>query len=209
MRRLDFDALVQQLERLPGDTLSPARVGRMLSDVALHPHALAPFLWFRPRGYARNVVHRTPRFEVMVLCWEEGACSPVHDHAGQDCWLRVEHGALGLDDYRLVEGGAGEAGYARLLQEHGAHVGWPGTVDRRSAEAGVHRVRVLEGPAVSVHVYSRPVERMRVFDVRNHRCETRAVRDDTEGGVPLHGRPVELVHRPWLLVGRGEASTGR
>ena len=36
---------------------------------------------FVAEGYARNLVCRTPSFELLVLCWRPGQESTIHDHA--------------------------------------------------------------------------------------------------------------------------------
>jgi predicted metal-dependent enzyme (double-stranded beta helix superfamily) len=43
----------------------------------VHPHAL-----FSERRYARNLVYKDPHFEIMIMCWNAGQRSSIHDHAG-------------------------------------------------------------------------------------------------------------------------------
>ncbi|MCI0569551.1 MAG: cysteine dioxygenase family protein [Myxococcaceae bacterium] len=184
MQRLGLEDVVTRLRKMPGRTLVPAEVAHVLRGVVLEPRSLAPFLWFRPDGYTRNVVHRDERFEVLVLCWAPGAASPIHDHEGQDCWLRVEQGVLALEDFRLCRGGEAP-GPAQLETTPLVRRAMPGHVDRRTVRAGIHRVHCLDTPAVTVHVYSRPVHECLVFDMERRECSVRTVHDDTVGGVPL------------------------
>jgi len=44
--------------------------------------------------YSRNLIARNKYFTLMLLCWPPKAVSPIHDHGGSECWLRVVQGAL-------------------------------------------------------------------------------------------------------------------
>lgn len=39
------------------------------------------FMFWNPHKYARNLIEITPLFEAILLCWNEGQESPIHDHA--------------------------------------------------------------------------------------------------------------------------------
>jgi cysteine dioxygenase len=42
--------------------------------------------------YARNHLAKSPWYELIVLCWKHGQCSPIHDHFGSACGVRVIDG---------------------------------------------------------------------------------------------------------------------
>jgi cysteine dioxygenase len=64
------------------------------------------------RGYARTLIHRDDAFELLVLSWAPGSRAPLHDHAGQDCWLVPLAGAFDLDDYAIVAASASASSIA-------------------------------------------------------------------------------------------------
>lgn len=39
------------------------------------------FIFWNPHKYSRNLIEITPQFEAILLCWNEGQESPIHDHA--------------------------------------------------------------------------------------------------------------------------------
>lgn len=39
------------------------------------------YAFFCKHSYSRNLVHIDDNFEMIVLCWEEGQESPVHNHS--------------------------------------------------------------------------------------------------------------------------------
>ena len=53
--------------------------------------------------YTRNLIKKSPYFTLMLLCWPPAICSPIHDHGGSECWLRVCSGGLEERFYNLPE----------------------------------------------------------------------------------------------------------
>ena len=39
--------------------------------------------------YTRNCITENERFELLLLCWEEGQYTPIHDHGGEECWVKI------------------------------------------------------------------------------------------------------------------------
>lgn len=190
MDAVSLDEVVRRLrEELPGGT-GPAWLG----GVRLVAESLRPYLHFVRRRYTRNLVYRDARMEVLLLCWDTGAASPIHDHGGQRCWLRVLAGVLLVEDFPLLSGGR-EPGPARLGPARTLGPVGEGHLDFRSEADGIHRVRVLQGPAVTLHVYAAPVETCLVFDARRHRCASRRLGYHSVFGgrvreaPPAEGRP--------------------
>jgi cysteine dioxygenase len=165
---LPLDEVVRRLrEEAPGGA-GPAWLG----GVRLEAESLRPYLHFVRGRYTRNLVYRDAHREVLLLCWDTGAASPIHDHGGQRCWLRILSGVLLLEDFALLSGGR-VPGPARLGPPRTRGPVGAGAVDFRSPEDSIHRVRVLEGPAVTLHVYAAPVEECLIFDTRLHSCVSR------------------------------------
>ena len=45
-------------------------------------------------GYSRNCITRRDSFEMILICWDEGAKTPIHDHDGQHCWVLQVSGPI-------------------------------------------------------------------------------------------------------------------
>jgi cysteine dioxygenase len=45
-------------------------------------------------------------FSLMLLCWNPGKFSPIHDHPSDGCWLRVLEGAVQEVRYGMETEGA-------------------------------------------------------------------------------------------------------
>jgi cysteine dioxygenase len=68
---------------------------------------VASHMRFRDEHYARNLVCRTPQFELLVLCWKPGQASTIHDHAGSLNVTRAYSGSLTSRQFRRRSGGPG------------------------------------------------------------------------------------------------------
>lgn len=101
---------------LPDATLVAALVAgdrdavasRLAGDDMVSPDALRPYIYFDgTKPYTRNIVTVNEHYALIVMCWSPGRSSPVHDHAGSGCWLRVLSGEL---TESLYSGPLGEGG---------------------------------------------------------------------------------------------------
>lgn len=123
-----------------------------------------------PGGYTRTCVHRDDRFEVLILNWDAGAVSAVHDHGGQHCWMMVLEGQLLVDDYVRLDRGD-EPGVARVVPR-GSRLMPPGGLDLRSRPFDLHRVSAPPNvPTLSLHVYAGPLAEFLIYDEKAQRCE--------------------------------------
>src|SRR5262249_46158871 len=117
-----------------------------------------------PRRYTRNLVYRNDLFELIALCWEAGSQSPIHNHAGQLCWVTIQQGALRFENYKSLDG-PGPGDRVRLVPNGGLDRADPGCLDLRQLDDGIHRVsNPFNERAVSLHVSSRPYDTCLAYD---------------------------------------------
>lgn len=119
-----------------------------------------------PGRYRRHQVVTDDRFgfTVVVLLWEPGAVTPVHDH---DTWcvFGLLEGELEITNYGLVD----DDGQGPLrLSEVGREQMRAGLIgDNRQPDTEVHRVRNIGTErATSLHVYGADLTRRTLFDGR-------------------------------------------
>lgn len=83
--------LVAALVAGDGDTVA----ARLAGDELVNAAALRPYIFFDgTKPYTRNVITVNEHYALIAMCWSPGRASPVHDHAGSGCWLRVVSGEL-------------------------------------------------------------------------------------------------------------------
>ncbi len=167
--------LVDALHGL-GDELEPSRVAATLRTVRVDDRSLAPFLSFAPGRYTRNLIARTPAFELIAICWDRDARSAIHDHAESDCAFVLQQGAMACENWRITKGGEHEGPCA--LARLGSSALRAGDIDQRTGPLSLHRVGADGGPAISLHVYSRPIESFFLFEEEG-RCRRVTARYDT------------------------------
>ena len=78
---------------------------RGLKRVRLERAMLEPFVQFSPERYRRNLMHAGPAYHALVLCWRNGQRSPIHDHRGSACAVRVIHGDATETVFQVTEEG--------------------------------------------------------------------------------------------------------
>ena len=123
---------------------------------------LEPYTFFSEKRYTRNLLHKRPEYEVLLLCWMPNQISPIHGHEGEKCWMRVESGELYFTNYVEKENASGEV----TVEPLDSQVGGQGFVD---GPAIIHRVanQTLK-PAMSLHLYAKPFAQCDVFDEEKH-----------------------------------------
>jgi uncharacterized NAD(P)/FAD-binding protein YdhS len=82
--------LIMRLEDVvPGDTDALAEV--LQSELSFDD--IRAFVRFGADNYQRNLLHKTPRVELRLLCWRPGQSSTLHGHGDAACAFRVMRGA--------------------------------------------------------------------------------------------------------------------
>ncbi|MDR3638562.1 MAG: FAD/NAD(P)-binding protein [Isosphaeraceae bacterium] len=141
------------------DALPYAELLQALKGLDVDRADLAGALSFDDRGYRRVAIWRRPHFEALVLCWKSGQTSPIHDHTGSSCAVRVIDG-------RATETRFAPSPCGRLIPRHtrvfatGAVLGCPGS--------GIHQMGNLEmagSDLVTLHIYSPPPLRWQFYSL--------------------------------------------
>jgi cysteine dioxygenase len=120
---------------------------------------LRDFIRFSAQGYTRNLVRAGTWYHVLVLCWRNGQRSPIHDHAGSSCCVRVLRGTMTETRFEFAPNGH--------VKAVGSCDFPPGTVIG-SEDIDLHQVSNLQaGTAdlVTLHVYSPPLQRMGTYSL--------------------------------------------
>jgi cysteine dioxygenase len=153
-----LDRLFQYLDGLQGR----ATVGELaarLSKATIGCDDVAAHVRFLDRGYARNLVRAGQWYHVLVLCWRNGQRSPIHDHVGSSCAVRILRGTATETLFRIAPSGDIFATTSRELPA-GSICG--------SEDTDLHQVSNLQAAnadLVTLHVYSPPLTRMGTYSL--------------------------------------------
>src|SRR5262252_7694904 len=84
-----------------------------LSSTQVVVDTLLPYLIWDRQHYTRNLIDKTPLYELIAICWEVGQVSSVHNHRDQNCWMAVPIGRLEVENFRVLAQDV-DAGKCRL-----------------------------------------------------------------------------------------------
>jgi len=98
---LPINDWIEVLKRIPEAEFTIERVYRDLRQYRVSPESLAPYLFFARSHYTRNLIYKSPLFELLAICWEVGQVSRIHNHRDQNCWMVVSIGRLRVRNFRV------------------------------------------------------------------------------------------------------------
>lgn len=148
---------IEELKHTAKDLRLPD-LRRVILNLKLDFAEISPYIQFTENHYARNLVYKTPDFEVLLLCWRAGQRSPIHDHGSSICTVYTVNGVLSADNYRKTAGGHVRADYSEDFK--------PGSVlSIQTTE--IHQVSNLQDSSdlISLHFYLSPLENNFVYSV--------------------------------------------
>jgi cysteine dioxygenase len=185
-KQVSIQNFVAQLRKFPEADFQPTEQLRgFLQDTPLNPDSLAPYLTWDRQHYTRNLIDKTPLYELLAICWEVGQASSVHNHRDQNCWMAVPIGRLLVENFHVVHQdialGKCTIEVAETVEMNPSH---PCAVDPLEP---VHRVlnpREFNQRAVSLHVYSRPFDTCIVYSAEQGTCGEIELHYTTEYGKP-------------------------
>jgi cysteine dioxygenase len=155
-----FDALDDYHHRVPLDELT-----RRIEDLSIGFDDVAPFAHFGARTYQRNLMHEGPGYQALILCWRAGQRSPIHDHRGSSCGVRVLRGIATETFFDRTPDGYIYATASRQLAE-GSVCG--------SQDDDIHQMSNLQcggADLVTLHVYSPALIQMGMYSLTDRRIE--------------------------------------
>jgi cysteine dioxygenase len=155
-----IDAIFKELDRETTRLSLPA-ILEWIQGNRLTTESLAEYMVFHTDRYVRNLVHAGPAYQALVLCWRSGQRSPIHNHRGSNCGVRVLRGIATETVFAKAPNGMPYAVGSRDLSA--GHV-------CASADADMHQMSNLQASGtdlVTLHVYSPPLLRMEMFSLES------------------------------------------
>ena len=121
---------------------------------------------FGDKAYRRNLLHEGPAYHALIICWRPGQRSPIHDHSGSSCAVRVLQGIATETMIAMTRQGLV---YATSSSNYpvGSVIG--------SYDGDTHQISNLQPPGqdlVTLHIYSPPLLRMNRFSLTDSHVES-------------------------------------
>jgi len=94
---------VTELRKFPEAAFDQTeQIRQFLQQTPLDAASLVPYLTWDRQHYTRNLIDKTPLYELIAICWEVGQISSIHNHRDQNCWMAVPIGRLLVENFRVV-----------------------------------------------------------------------------------------------------------
>ena len=129
----------------------------ILSRYAVPSHDLEPYFRWNTRHYTRTCIHRNDEFELLVICYEPGQRTSIHDYDSQTAWIHPVMGEVAEERYTRKKDSGLVLTRELLLR--------PGTDDALTNGTAIHRFS-NRGPerAVTLNLYAKPMRKWRVYE---------------------------------------------
>lgn len=102
----------------------------------------------------RYLINKDDSSELILMIWGPGSLSPIHDHAGSECWTTILKG-------QLLERTFSKSPMTFLDEQ----IIMTGTISHIDKDEGVHQLlNSSHEPAYSLHLYKKPLAHCSVFD---------------------------------------------
>lgn len=138
------------------DDIDPLEHGKIMKRIKISAHELLPYATWSKQGYTRNCLARTETYEVILLCWDINAKTPIHGHGGEDCWVYQVQGTV--EEIRLKE-------HAGTFKETQRIALTPGKLTYMNDQMGYHTIENTSTQrAMTLHIYASPIDSCKVFN---------------------------------------------
>ncbi len=168
----DLDALSEVIQGLVSAAPGPASpetalVRNYLQHIEISPEERRRFYSVSRDRYTRNLICHNAKFTMLILCWSGGQQSPIHDHSGSACFVKVLEGKL--TETRYAYPAEEDADREVPLRETALATFSPGAVTYIDDSLGLHKMAnpSAEDLCATLHIYSPPYSSAKIFNLAN------------------------------------------
>jgi cysteine dioxygenase len=134
----------------------PSEYNEILRKVELGPNDFDIYCSWSDESYTRNCIVDNEKFELILLCWEKGQKTPIHDHGGEECWVKVIEGEFRETIYtKNCEG---------VLSEVKSAISKSNDITYMVDFMGFHSLEnVSDKRSLSLHLYAKPIRSCNIY----------------------------------------------
>ena len=145
----------------------------ILRSMKLPISAFDNYCSWSAESYTRNCITENDKFELILICWEQGQITPIHNHDGQECWVRIIEGEFSETIYNANEDG--------LLKRFKSTISKSNDITYMVDFMGFHTLENLSKKrSISLHLYAKPIRSCKIFDENSMKFETIDLVYDTD-----------------------------
>jgi len=129
----------------------------IIHSLQLEPNAFEKYASWSKKSYTRNCIADTDKFELILICWNAGHQTSIHDHGGEECWVKVIEGEFKETVYKQVESGELILLKTKFSKEN--------DITYMKDFMGYHRLESSANKrSMSLHLYAKPIRSCNVFN---------------------------------------------
>ena len=171
-KQMSIADFVAELRKFPATAFDhTGEILEFLRGFTVAPETLSLYLTWDRQHYTRNLIDKTPIYELIAICWEVGQVSLVHNHREQNCWMSVPVGRLLVENFHLLsqdlDHGRSQLKPTDTIEMNPSH---PCAVNPRDPVHRVVNAKQFGERAVSLHIYSRPFDTCVVYSPEQGTC---------------------------------------
>ncbi|EZG02126.1 hypothetical protein H106_07712 [Trichophyton rubrum CBS 735.88] len=156
----DLSAVLGPSSGLDSDDVDPMDIQKLMEGyVSNHEEWQRYALADESRAYTRNLVDEgNGKSNLLILVWNPGKSSPIHDHANAHCVMKILHGSLKEHRYDWPEQDKINNGEACPLTVTKETILRENEVAYMSDKLGLHKISNPDPNdfAISLHLYTPP-----------------------------------------------------
>ena len=144
---------------------------RIMQSIDIPENEFEKFFTWNSEHYTRNSLIHTDDFELLLVCWEKGQSSVIHDFASNAAWTHVIRGALRENKYKHGSHGLEKVSSVSLGTSDFSFMNHPINIHRYS--------NCYEARTVSLHLYAKPITKWTVYNEDTGASEEQQVAYDS------------------------------
>lgn len=134
-----------------------ATFSHIINSITFTPNTFDKYCSWSNESYTRNCIINNEDFELILICWSEGHRTPIHDHGGEECWVKVIDG-----NFREVIYQKDEVGELKAIK---TTISKPNEVTYMKDFMGYHSLENISNKrSMSLHLYAKPIRECRAYD---------------------------------------------
>jgi cysteine dioxygenase len=154
------------------DQSSNAKFPEIIKAINMKYDDFESCMTWKDSAYTRNCIVKTDTYELILLCWEPGAVTAIHDHGGEDCWVYQLEGSICEIRYKDHSD--------KGIQEVSRQDLKPGSLSFMNDKMGYHAIANHSSKrALTLHVYASPITSCNVYMPKDGQFEAKNLSYDT------------------------------
>lgn len=123
-------------------------------------------------SYTRNCIIDDENFELILLCWNKGQVTPIHDHGGEECWVKIIEGEFKETIFEESPNGGVKALRSSISKAN--------DITYMIDFMGFHSLENISTKrSMSLHLYAKPIRTCKAYDMELGEFVSRDLEYDT------------------------------